>query len=97
MLSFIKHALVSDTLRASLQTRQSTHKKGLGLDDLKIVGNEDSDERDSDDEDGGTESQTDLGGGRDEIVVTAITLLLSILEGIILLVHILGQFLGFVL
>jgi hypothetical protein len=83
VLSFIKHAIGSEPLPLSSQGLKSTPKRGLGLKDLRIVEPEEPVVGDSDDEDEdeGVEGPADSGGGKDEMIVTAITLLLSILEG----------------
>jgi hypothetical protein len=85
MLSFIKHALQNDTTQDTAPERASKGSRpqqGLTLDDLRIVPEEEQDddadmERDSDDETPG------LQGTRpdDEMIITALNLLLSILEG----------------
>ena len=85
ILSFIKHALQNDMLQDTVPEQMSTGPsphKGLTLDDLRIVPEEeqhdDADmEGDSDDEERG------LPGARanDEMTITALNLLLSILEG----------------
>ncbi|KIJ57123.1 hypothetical protein M422DRAFT_238692 [Sphaerobolus stellatus SS14] len=88
VLSFVKHALDAAPKSAPLQKPSQPLKRGLGLEDLRIVEQVEEDAAgDSDDED---EDLMDLdsvaeggitGGGKDEMVVTAVTLLLSILEG----------------
>ena len=83
ILSFVKHAL---EMGAAASTPSSLHKKnetqktrGLSVNDLRIVDEEEdkATDRDSDDEVPGLE------GGRsdDEMTATALNLLLSVLEG----------------
>lgn len=82
ILSFIKHALDS---ALGQNEKQAVHRrqehKGLGLEDLRIVedeqDHEDSAGEDSDDENG----ETADGGGDDDMTSTAVNLLLSVLEG----------------
>ena len=85
ILSFIKHAIQNDMMQDTVPEQASTGPsphQGLTLDDLRIVpeGEQDDDadmEGDSDDEAPG------LPGARanDEMTITALNLLLSILEG----------------
>ena len=77
VLSFIKHALSSHPLPSADLLVKPALKKGLGLEDLRIVEESPVEVNDSDDE----EETNDSGGGKDEMLVTSITLLLSILEG----------------
>lgn len=88
VLSFIKHALRSELPSPANRTHKSTEKRGLGLKDLRIVEPKELYVGDSDDENDetedvveGTEGLAENTGGKDEMIVTAITLLLSILEG----------------
>lgn len=85
VLSFVKHALGSVPLSGE-QIPPSAFKRGLGLDDLRIVDKQDDEfEGDSDDEGEdvtmGGENTQGGSGGKDEVIVTSISLLLSILEG----------------
>ena len=81
ILMFIKHAL-EDTQTARKPQRPVKRPKqtGLGLDDLKIVPDSDNedeiDSEDSDDEDEGSVDTVP-----DEVTVTALNLLLALLEG----------------
>ncbi len=86
ILSFIKHALEPHPQKQKDNTRSAkTSKGGLGLDDLRIVDEDEeedeedamSDDRDSDDEDSGDGPAT----GGEDMKSTAINLLLSVLEG----------------
>ena len=81
ILMFVKHALDDAQLPKMFQRSARRPKRaGLGLDDLKIVsGSGDEDEmgsEDSDDEDEGS-----MNTAPDEITVTALNLLLALLEG----------------
>ncbi|KAH9951727.1 hypothetical protein B0H21DRAFT_842799 [Amylocystis lapponica] len=81
MLSFIKHALDSATSPNSGLTQKPVQRteNGLRMEDLRIVPEEEEglEDTDSDDE----ESDSHLGeAGDQEMVVTAVNLLLSILE-----------------
>lgn len=94
ILSFIKHALESSSGQNEKQAgRRRQERKGLGLEDLRIVEDDqdqqDSAEEDSDDEDG----ETATGGGDDDMTSTAVNLLLSVLEGVLSLLHIIPIFL----
>jgi len=87
VVSFVKHAL--STVASATKPAYVLPKKGLGLADLRIVEQEDEDVDegmgDSDDEDVDEMDVEELvqgGGGKDEMIVTAVTLLLSILEGV---------------
>lgn len=79
VLSFIKHALASVPSSFNRRSVESAFKKGLGLKDLRIVEESIPEPNDSDDEE--DDGADDAGGGKDELFVTAITLLLSVLEG----------------
>lgn len=75
VLSFIKHALCLEP--STRPPVESVLKKGLGLKDLRIVDENATKFNNSDDGD-----VTDYSGdGKDEMLVTSITLLLSVLEG----------------
>jgi hypothetical protein len=85
VLTFIKHALQSDTVQDTPPKQASvdpSSHQGLTKKDLLIVSEDDPDEdndseSDSDDETPGLE-----GAGRsDEMTITALNLLLSVLEG----------------
>jgi hypothetical protein len=76
VLSFVKHALGSELPPSTGPSVRPVSKKGLGLKDLRIVEETTSEAKDSDDEE-----SDDFMGGKDEMHVTGITLLLSILEG----------------
>ncbi|KAF9649373.1 hypothetical protein BDM02DRAFT_1873427 [Thelephora ganbajun] len=78
ILMFVKYALEDVQMSRKLPTPARRPKRtGLGLDDLRIVPNSDDemDSGDSDDEDEGSASTTP-----DEITVTALNLLLALLE-----------------
>jgi hypothetical protein len=82
VLTFIKHALQSDAVQDSPPSVDASSRQGLRMNDLRIVSEDDIDgdndsEADSDDE------TPDLQGVRpnDEMTITALNLLLSILEG----------------
>lgn len=85
VLTFIKHALQSDNVQDAPPKQASvdaSSRQGLRMNDLRIVSEDDVDEdydseADSDDETPG------LQGARpnDEMTITALNLLLSILEG----------------
>ncbi|KAF8524594.1 hypothetical protein BU17DRAFT_74714 [Hysterangium stoloniferum] len=79
ILSFIKSALsLAPTPRPSAKPPM---KKGLRLSDLRIIEPEEEiDRADSDDEDD-LDELGESGGKKDEMTITAITLLLSVLEG----------------
>lgn len=83
ILSFIKHALQNETMQDAAQKQQSKGPPSLGLtmDDLRIVPEEEQDdvdmESDSDDEAPGPQGVQP----NDEMTITALNLLLSILEG----------------
>lgn len=84
VLSFIKHALQSSQQASATRTpsRPAT-ASGLKLEDLRIVdaddeGVEPDSEADSDDED---EPSVPREGSDEEMTSTAVTLLLSVLEG----------------
>jgi hypothetical protein len=87
ILSFIKH--VFDTTQGSLlpaNKTRSTTQGGLGIADLRIVDEDNSDDElfidgDSDDEDDGDITSAEILPPDDEMTTTAINLLLSILEG----------------
>lgn len=83
IIAFVVHALDADADAAATPSLQegavdpklSKPKPGLNLDDLKLVDDDDQDERHEDDE------ETLLpGSGIDEITMTAVTLLLAVLE-----------------
>jgi hypothetical protein len=81
ILSFINHALTSSATARPLKNQGARHKTkdSLGMDDLRIVPEKDdlSDSTDSDDETPPTSGvSTD-----DEMIDTAVNLLLAILEG----------------
>lgn len=82
VLTFIKHALQSDTMQDAASSADPSPRQGLTMDDLRIVPEENPDD------DSGTEGDSDdetpsLQGVRpnDEMTVTALNLLLSLLEG----------------
>ena len=82
ILAFVKHALDTDTGQSvSKAPRKQQPRKGLGLEDLRLVDtaeDESDDEADSDDEDAPS-SPSPL---RDEdMTATALNLLLAVLEG----------------
>lgn len=83
ILSFIKHALEPPQKQKDNARSVNKQKGGLGLDDLRIVEDDEeeedamSDDGDSDDEDSGDGSAT----GGEDMTSTAINLLLSVLEG----------------
>lgn len=85
ILSFIKHALDSATSDHSLSSNadKPPQRKGLGLDDLRIVDKEEEElpdnEADSDDED--SPGDTIDSPKDDDMTATALNLLLSVLEG----------------
>jgi hypothetical protein len=81
IIAFVAHALDADADAATTPSFQEEavdpklSKLGLNLDDLNIVDDDDQDERHEDDE------ETLLpGSGVDEIMMTAVTLLLAVLE-----------------
>ncbi|KAF8490277.1 hypothetical protein JB92DRAFT_3010158 [Gautieria morchelliformis] len=74
VLSFVKHALGSEPPPSTASARPVL-KKGLGIKDLRIVEEDTSEAKDSDDEE-----SDDSMGAKDEMQVRGITLLLSILE-----------------
>ena len=85
ILTFIKHALQSDTTQDAASSVDPSPRQGLTMDDLRIVPKEDPDD------DSGTEGDSDdetpsLQGARpnDEMTITALNLLLSVLEGALL-------------
>lgn len=77
VLSFINHALGSEPIPSTGPLVKPTLKQGFGLEALRIVEENTTELNDSDDE----EEADDSGKGKDEMLVTSITLLLSILEG----------------
>ena len=80
VLSFIKHALGPESRSTMSLLVKPALKKGLGLKDLRIVEEHGPGVNDSDDEE--EDEANDRGeSGKDEMLVTAITLLLSVLEG----------------
>ena len=79
ILMFVKHALEDTQMSKGLQTQARRPKgTGLGLGSLKIVPDSDGevDSGDSDDED-----ESSANTAPNEIVVTALNLLLALLEG----------------
>jgi hypothetical protein len=87
VLSFIKHALGSAAISGP---DKPSIKKGLGLSDLRIVKSEDEvDGTDSDDDDD-LDALEESGGGKDGMTITSLTLLLSVLEGMLLIVSVCG-------
>ena len=81
ILMFVKHALDDAQLPKKFQRPARRPKRaGLGLDDLKIVAESgDEDEMGSEDSDDEDEGSTNT--APDEITVTALNLLLALLEG----------------
>ena len=85
VLTFIKHALQSDTRQDTASKQASVDPsppQGLSMDDLRIVPEEDPD--DDSDAEGDSDDETSSPQGvrsNDEMTVTALNLLLSILEG----------------
>jgi hypothetical protein len=86
VLTFIKHALQSYTMQDAASSVDPNPHQGLTMDDLRIVPEEDPDD------DSGTEGDSDdetpsLQGARpnDEMTITALNLLLSVLEGALFL------------
>lgn len=78
IIAFVAHALDarvdSKPSMEAYQTKSPT--SGIGLNDLKIVVDEEEEQvRDEEDENAG------LGLGPDEMILTALTLLLAVLEG----------------
>jgi hypothetical protein len=85
VLTFIKHALQSDTVQDTVPKQASvdpSSRHGLTRKDLRIVSEDDPDE-DNDTEADSDDETPGLQGARpnDEMTVTALNLLLSILEG----------------
>ena len=78
VLTFIKHALESPRA-PNRRTIKPSRNRSLGLEDLRIVpeDSEEIDEGDSDDEEEGGLSEQPV----DDIISTAVKLLLSVLEG----------------
>ncbi|OBZ76096.1 hypothetical protein A0H81_03253 [Grifola frondosa] len=77
ILSFIKHVLESSRPAVSdVRESQSRPNLGLRMEDLRIIPEEEHLGEDSDDE-----ADQNANGGDDEMTVTAINLLLSVLEG----------------
>jgi len=91
ILSFIQHALQNDTMQdaAHKQTPKGpSQRPGLTMDDLRIVPEEEQGddvdmEGDSDDETPGPQGVQP----NDEMTITALNLLLSILEGFLFRLH----------
>jgi hypothetical protein len=81
VLTFIKHALQSDTASKQAPVDPGP-RQGLTRDDLRIVPEEDADD-DSDTEGDSDDETPSLQGTRpnDEMTITALNLLLSVLEG----------------
>ncbi len=79
ILSFIKHALDTATTKPTRQPEPS-QRKGLNLDDLRIVEEIEDDESESNDSDD-EEDSSNPSSGDEEMTSTALNLLLSILEG----------------
>ena len=85
VLTFIKHALQSDTAQGKAPRQASvdpSSRQGLTMGDLRIVSEVDPDE-DNDTEADSDDETPGLQGARpnDEMTITALNLLLSILEG----------------
>jgi hypothetical protein len=85
VLTFIKHALQSDTVQDTVPKQASvdpSSRQGLTMNDLRIVSQDDPDEDNDIDADSDDEAQ-DLQGAQsnDEMTITALNLLLSVLEG----------------
>lgn len=82
ILSFIKHALESAAAPAPAAPKEERrpNNRGLHLEDLRIVEEDEAEveEGDSDDEEPEPGASTD-----DEMVATSLNLLLSILEGVL--------------
>lgn len=88
VLTFIKHALQSDIVQDAAPKQASVDpisRQGLTRDDLRIVSEGDPDE-DNDTEADSDDETPGLQGARpnDEMIITALNLLLSILEGFLL-------------
>ena len=87
VLTFIKHALQGDTVQDTAPKQASvdpSSRQGLKMNDLRIVPEDDPDEdndteADSDDEIPGLPGTSP----NDEMTITALNLLLSILEGLL--------------
>ena len=78
---FVKHALDDAQLPKKFQRPARRPKRaGLGLDDLKIVA-ESGDEDEMGSEDSDDEEEGSMNTAPDEITVTALNLLLALLEG----------------
>jgi hypothetical protein len=85
ILSFIKHALQNDTIQDPAPEKASEGprpRQGLTMDDLRIIRENEQDddvdmEGDSDDETPGVQEARP----NDEMTITSLNLLLSILEG----------------
>jgi hypothetical protein len=82
VLTFIKHALQSEDTASKQVSVDPNPRQGLTMDDLRMVSEEDPD--DDGDKDGDSDDETPgLRGARpdDEMTITALNLLLSVLEG----------------
>ena len=78
---FVKHALDDAQLPKKFQRPARRPKRaGLGLDDLKIF-SESGDEDEMGSEDSDDEEEGSMNTAPDEITVTALNLLLALLEG----------------
>ena len=85
VLTFIKHALQSDTVQDTAPKQASvdpSSRQGLKMNDLRIVPEDDPDD-DSDTDADSDDETPGLPGARpnEEMTITALNLLLSILEG----------------
>ncbi len=83
VLTFIKHALQSGIVQDTAQSSvDPSSRQGLTMNDLRIVPEKDADE-DTDTEGDSDDEIPGLKGARpnDEMTITALNLLLSILEG----------------
>jgi hypothetical protein len=82
VLTFIKHALQSEDTASKQVSVDPNPRQGLTMDDLRMVSEEDPDG--DGDKDGDSDDETPgLRGARpdDEMTITALNLLLSVLEG----------------
>jgi len=82
VLTFIKHALQSEDTASKQASVDPSPRQGLTMDDLRMVPEEDPD--DDSDKDGDSDDETPgLQGAQPnyEMTITALNLLLSVLEG----------------
>lgn len=79
IVAFIAHALPADAVQKQEAPIQVAAKPGLGLDDLHIVDPEQNGAENEEDEE--DDEALLPGSGVDEITMTALTLLLAVLEG----------------